>query len=145
MYAKGVRDSATFKTKQEASAWALERDAELTGAKLSAKSFGTANAITAPFAPAITATADGLKLRFAAAAANTGGATFAPNALTAAPILGQAGLALQGGEIATNGEVEVTWSTAFSAWVMTGAQVDPCRWRTARNRITRSARSRWMP
>lgn len=42
VYAKGVRDSATFKTKQEASAWALERDAQLTGAKLSPKSFGDA-------------------------------------------------------------------------------------------------------
>jgi len=42
VYAKGVRDSATFKTKQEASAWALERDAELTGAKLPTKSFADA-------------------------------------------------------------------------------------------------------
>jgi integrase len=42
VYAKGRRDSATFRTKQEASAWALERDAELTGAKLPAKSFGDA-------------------------------------------------------------------------------------------------------
>ena len=42
VYVKGVRASATFRTKQEASAWALERDAELTGAKLPAKSFGDA-------------------------------------------------------------------------------------------------------
>lgn len=80
---------------------------------------GTANACAAAYTPPITATTDGLKLRFAAAAANTGPATFAPDALTAAPVLGQAGLALQGGEIAANGEVEVTWSTALSAWVMT--------------------------
>lgn len=31
---RGARESATFRTKQEASAWALEREAELSGAKL---------------------------------------------------------------------------------------------------------------
>ena len=36
------RDSATFRTKREASAWALEREAELSGAKLPTKSFGDA-------------------------------------------------------------------------------------------------------
>src|SRR6185312_15412085 len=34
-------------------------------------------------------------------------------------ILGQAGLPLQGGELAANSEVELTWSSAASAWVMT--------------------------
>lgn len=38
----GVRESATFRTKQEAAAWALEREAELTGTTLPAKSFGDA-------------------------------------------------------------------------------------------------------
>lgn len=40
--AKGQRDSATFKTKQEAAAWALEREAQMTGVKLPAKSLGDA-------------------------------------------------------------------------------------------------------
>lgn len=38
----GVRESATFRTKQEAAAWALEREADLTGAKLPDKSLGDA-------------------------------------------------------------------------------------------------------
>jgi integrase len=38
----GVRESATFRTKQEAAAWALEREAELTGAKLPDKTLGAA-------------------------------------------------------------------------------------------------------
>lgn len=44
IYRNGRRESATFGTKQEAAAWALERDAELTGATLPAKSFGEAMA-----------------------------------------------------------------------------------------------------
>ncbi|ODT97386.1 MAG: hypothetical protein ABS82_00060 [Rhodanobacter sp. SCN 67-45] len=80
---------------------------------------GTANAITATYTPAIAAVVNGLKLRFTAATANTGAATFAPDAIAAAAILGQAGLALQGGELAANSEVELTWSSAAGAWVMT--------------------------
>lgn len=80
---------------------------------------GTANVCAASFTPAITALADGLKLRFLAAATNTGPATFAPNALTAQPILGGAYAALQGGEILANGEVEVTWNATLGAWVIT--------------------------
>jgi integrase len=38
----GSRESATFPTKQEAAQWALQREAELTGAKLPAKTFGDA-------------------------------------------------------------------------------------------------------
>lgn len=38
----GVRESDTFRTKQEAAAWALEREAELTGGKLPDKSLGDA-------------------------------------------------------------------------------------------------------
>lgn len=36
------RDSATFKTRREAAQWALQREAELTGAKLPDKTFGDA-------------------------------------------------------------------------------------------------------
>jgi integrase len=42
VYAQGVRDSATFNTKQEASAWAVEREANLTGRKLPDKTFADA-------------------------------------------------------------------------------------------------------
>lgn len=80
---------------------------------------GTANAITAAFTPPITALADGLKLRILAGATNTGAATFAPDALTAQPIVGGAYAALQGGEILANGEVELTWNAALGAWVIT--------------------------
>lgn len=44
VYVKGVRDSDTFRTRQEAAAWALTREAELGGAKLPNKSFGDAMA-----------------------------------------------------------------------------------------------------
>lgn len=42
VYVKGIRESDTFRTKQEAAAWALQREAELKGAKLPDKSFGDA-------------------------------------------------------------------------------------------------------
>jgi integrase len=42
VYVKGVRDSGSFRTKQEASAWALNREAELGGKKLPDTTFGDA-------------------------------------------------------------------------------------------------------
>jgi len=42
LYRHGQRESATFRTKSEAAQWALEREAELTGAKLPAKTLGDA-------------------------------------------------------------------------------------------------------
>lgn len=42
VYVNGARDSGTFDTRQEASRWALEREAELGGKKLPAKSYGDA-------------------------------------------------------------------------------------------------------
>ncbi|MET3654031.1 tyrosine-type recombinase/integrase [Dyella japonica] len=42
VYVKGQRDSSSFRTKQEASAWALNREAELGGKKLPDKTFGDA-------------------------------------------------------------------------------------------------------
>jgi integrase len=42
VYVQGVRDSDTFRTRQEAAAWALEREAELSGKKLPHKSLGDA-------------------------------------------------------------------------------------------------------
>lgn len=42
LYRDGVRESATFPTKQEAAHWALQREAELTGTRLPDKTFGDA-------------------------------------------------------------------------------------------------------
>lgn len=42
VYVKGRRDSETFRTRQEASAWALQREAELGGTKLPDKTFADA-------------------------------------------------------------------------------------------------------
>ncbi|TWI04859.1 site-specific recombinase XerD [Luteimonas cucumeris] len=42
VYVQGVRDSDTFQTRQEASRWALEREAELSGRKLPDKTYGDA-------------------------------------------------------------------------------------------------------
>lgn len=42
VYVRGVRDSAVLPTRKEAAAWALQREAELTGRKLPAKTFGDA-------------------------------------------------------------------------------------------------------
>jgi len=42
VYVKGQRDSSSFRTKQEASAWALMREAELGGKKLPDKTFADA-------------------------------------------------------------------------------------------------------
>lgn len=42
VYVQGVRDSDTFATRKEAAQWALEREAELRGAKLPDKTFGDA-------------------------------------------------------------------------------------------------------
>jgi integrase len=42
VFAKGVRDSGTFKTRQEAAAWAMAREAELTGSRLPDKTLADA-------------------------------------------------------------------------------------------------------
>jgi integrase len=42
VYVKGVRDSGSFRTRQEAAAWALQREAELGGKKMPDKTFADA-------------------------------------------------------------------------------------------------------
>jgi hypothetical protein len=79
---------------------------------------GAANAYAAAYSPSITAVTDGLKLRFKAAHANTGAVTFAPNGITAAPVIGGAHAALQGGEIVANGDIEVVWNSTLASWVL---------------------------
>ncbi|HDR9099676.1 TPA: hypothetical protein QDA86_003014 [Burkholderia vietnamiensis] len=83
---------------------------------------GAANVYKAAYAPTVTALTDGMKLRFRAKTANTGASTFAPDGVAAAPIWGADHVALAGGEIVVNGEIEVQWNAALSngngAWVL---------------------------
>jgi hypothetical protein len=79
---------------------------------------GSANAYAANYAPAITTLVDGMTLEFEAAHANTTASTFSPNGITAAPILGGAHLALQGGEIAAGSKCVVMWKANISSWVL---------------------------
>ncbi|SCZ28131.1 MULTISPECIES: gp53-like domain-containing protein [Burkholderia] len=83
---------------------------------------GAANVYKAAYAPTVTALTDGMKLRFRAKTANTGASTFAPDGIAAAPIWGADHVALAGGEIVVNGEIEVQWNAALSngngAWVL---------------------------
>jgi hypothetical protein len=81
---------------------------------------GSLNAYQVTYAPAVASPVDGMRLYFMAAHANTGASTFAPNGLTAYPIIGGAHAALQGGEIAANSEVELVWSATLSSWVLLG-------------------------
>lgn len=79
---------------------------------------GTADAITATYAPAIPALYDGLVVCFRAAAANaTTTPTFAPNGLTARTIVKGGGSALVAGNIAGNfAEYIVRYNLANTRW-----------------------------
>ena len=80
---------------------------------------GTADAITATYAPATGALYDGLLLRFRAGATNaTTTPTFAPDSLTARTITKNGGAALVAGDIAINGEYLVTYNLANTRWEM---------------------------
>jgi hypothetical protein len=81
---------------------------------------GSANAITATFSPAITTLSNGTVLLLKAASANTAAVTFSPNGLTAAPVVNMAHAALQGGEIAANGDVCLQYNTSIGggSWVL---------------------------
>ncbi len=79
---------------------------------------GAANAYAATFTPAITKLVDGMVLEFQANNANTGASTFAPNGLSAKPIIGSAHSALQGGEIVAAGKVELMYHSGLSSWVL---------------------------
>jgi hypothetical protein len=74
---------------------------------------GAANACVVAFTPAIAAPIDGMALWFKAKSTNTGAAT-----LNAAPVVGAAHSALQGGEIVANGRCQVIWNGTLNAWVL---------------------------
>lgn len=79
---------------------------------------GTADAITATYAPALTSLTDGLVVKFRATAANTTTApTFAPNGLTAHTITKLGGAALIAGDIsAALAEYEIVYNLANTRW-----------------------------
>ncbi len=79
---------------------------------------GTADAITATYAPAILSLTDGLELKFRATGGNTiTNPTFAPNGLTAHAITRAGGAVLLPGDIpAANAEVTVRYNLANTRW-----------------------------
>jgi len=81
---------------------------------------GASGTYVASYAPALKALVDGVVLCFKAQNGNTGASTFSPNGLTAAPIVGTAHSALQGGEIVANGDVWVQWNSSIGtgSWVL---------------------------
>lgn len=83
---------------------------------------GTANAYAANFTPAITALTDKMVLCIKAVNANTAASTFtpAPGVIATSPIVGGNHSALQGGEIAVNGDVWLQWNSSIGAgsWVL---------------------------
>lgn len=81
---------------------------------------GSANAYVASYLPNLPTIADGIRLTFKAKTANTGASTFSPNGSASAPVYSHANQALQGGEIAANGLVEVEWNSTNSAWILCG-------------------------
>ena len=91
-------------------------------ATVSAADIGTANAYSANFTPAITTLTDKMVLCIKAVNANTTASTFtpAPGVIAAAPIVGLAHAALQGGEIVATGDVWLQWNSTVGAgsWIL---------------------------
>ena len=80
---------------------------------------GSANAYIATYTPEVTALTDGMVRRIKAAYPNSGPSTFrADPSLPAIQMLGSDHGALKGGEIVTNGELELQYSSALASWVL---------------------------
>ncbi|MBB1614540.1 hypothetical protein A9978_19060 [Pseudomonas sp. UMC65] len=92
------------------------------GQTTSGTDIGTANAYAANFTPAITSVSDKMVLCIKAANVNTGASTFtpAPGVIAPAPIVGGAHSALQGFEIAANGDVWLQWNSSIGSgsWIL---------------------------
>jgi hypothetical protein len=93
---------------------------------------GSANTIQATFPIPVTTLTDGMDVWVKIKAANTGATTFTPNpgVISAAPVVGGAHAALQGGELVASGRANLTWRQDISSWVLafcTGAaeQIGP--------------------
>ncbi|MFZ4221532.1 hypothetical protein ACEV6Q_27385, partial [Enterobacter ludwigii] len=89
-----------------------------TGAMTYALDHGAANTYAASFTPPVKALVDGMKLMFRAGNANTGASTFSPDGLPVAPIYSNTSVALTGGEILAQSQVELSWNSALKAWVL---------------------------
>jgi len=91
-----------------------------SGKLLSATAGGTADAITATFAPAIATLTAGMKVRVRAASANaTATPTFAANALAAKTIVKANGVELVAGDIAGAGHwLYLTYDATLDVWVL---------------------------
>lgn len=94
-----------------------------SGASTYAVDGGAANAYVVALTPAITALTDGLKVRFRPAHTNTGASTLNVNGTGAEPIIGIALQALVGNEIVAGSDVEVTWNSSASSWVIASGYV----------------------
>lgn len=94
---------------------------------------GTANAITATYAPANLSLTDGLILGFRATNANTSSApTFAPDGLTARTITKSGGVALFAGDISGNlAEVLVRYNLANTRWELLNPATNADPWAVA--------------
>ncbi|MBB3258234.1 hypothetical protein F4827_003102 [Paraburkholderia bannensis] len=89
---------------------------------------GTANTIQAKFPIPVTTLIDGMDVWVKVAAANTGATTFTPNpgVIAAAPVVGAAHQALQGGETVAGGRANLIYRADITSWVLvecTGAAV----------------------
>lgn len=89
-----------------------------SGAPSFALDTGVANTYVCAFLPAITARIEGLPLRFKAKNANTGASTF-NDGVGVVALVGGAHSALQGGEIAANGDCWVQWNTSIGGGAYT--------------------------
>ncbi|CAB3784263.1 hypothetical protein [Pararobbsia alpina] len=81
---------------------------------------GSANTIQAKFPIPVATPVDGMDVWVKIAAANTGATTFTPNpgVIAAAPVVGAAHAALQGGELVANGRANLIWRQDITSWVL---------------------------
>ncbi|WP_430229413.1 hypothetical protein [Paraburkholderia tropica] len=81
---------------------------------------GTAGIVQAKFPIPVTTLVDGMDVWVKIAAANTSTATFTPNpgVISAAPIVGAAHAALQGGELVAGGRANFVWRADITSWVL---------------------------
>ena len=118
--ANGASSVTTSNISTYAAAPVLPVGGIVGGAQQSAVAAGTSDALTANFAPAITALSNGLTLIVRGASANaTTAPTFAPNGLTPHAIVKGNGLALVPGDIAGAGHwLELQYDMTLAAWVL---------------------------
>jgi hypothetical protein len=97
---------------------------------------GTANTYVVTLSPALTAYADGIKIRFRALTANTGASTLNVNGLGAVTLVGGAHAALAGGEIVAGGYCEAEYNGALAKFVLlecTGAALQVAKAATSQH------------